>query len=310
MPKKRVLFFILSLLFTFVCFLYKGFTEDSARWHLPEGASARLGKGDPTDVQFSPDGTQIAVASSIGIWLYDAQTYQEIDLLTDHTRGIGSCTYSPDGTMLVGGGADGTLLLWDVPTRRLRTTLKGHERSIVTLAFSSDGSTLASGANYEGTVQLWNVVTGEHRATFAAHTDGIRAVTFSPDSRTLASGSRDGSVRLWDVVTGEDRAILTTARVSALAFSPDGKTLAVGSSANAIQLWDMHMNQRLESLMGHTYTVSAVVFSPDGTLLASGSGNGTVRLWDADTGQQRAVLTAHTRHVYSLAFSPAERLQV
>ena len=127
---------ILSLLFTFALFSHEGFTADSARWHLPEGASARLSKGSPTDVQFSPDGTQIAVASSIGIWLYDAQTYQEIDLLTDQTRGTRSCAYSPDGTVLAGGGTDGTLLLWDVATRQLRATRKGHERPIVTLAFS------------------------------------------------------------------------------------------------------------------------------------------------------------------------------
>ena len=229
MQKTKIPFFLLALLFTFVLFSHEGFTVDSARWRLPEGASARLSKGSPTDVQYSPDGTHIAVASSIGIWLYDAQTYQEIDLLTDQTRGIRSCAYSPDGTVLAGGGEDGALLLWDVATRQLRTTLKGHGRRIVTLAFSSDGTLLASGADYEDIVQLWDVATGEHRAPLAAHTNGIRAVTFAPDGATLASGSRDGTVRLWDVATGEHDIILGTAPVSALAFSPDGTVLAVGS---------------------------------------------------------------------------------
>ena len=255
MQKTKILFFVVSPLFAFVLFLHEGFTEDSARWRLPEGASARLSKGSPTDAQFSPDGTQIAVASSIGIWLYDAQTYQETDLLTDHTRGVRSCVYSPDGIILAGGGMDGTLLLWDVTTGELQTTLKGHERPIATLAFSSDGSTLASGADYEDIVQLWDVATGEHRATLVAHTDGIRAVTFSPDSRTLASGSQDGTVRLWDVATGEHRIILRTASVSALAFSPDGTLLAVGSRAHSIQLWDMNTNQLRDSLIGHTYGI-------------------------------------------------------
>ena len=128
MQKPKILFFLLSPLFTFVLFLPEGFTVDSARWHLPEGASARLSKGKPTGVQFSPDDTQIAVGSSIGIWIYDAQTYQEIDLLTDQTRGIWSCVYSPDGTILAGGGEDGALLLWDVATGQLHATLNAHAR--------------------------------------------------------------------------------------------------------------------------------------------------------------------------------------
>ena len=49
--------------------------QDYTKWHLPEGAKARLGKGYVRDVVYSPDGNSIAVASSIGIWLYDARTY-------------------------------------------------------------------------------------------------------------------------------------------------------------------------------------------------------------------------------------------
>ena len=283
MQKIKILFFIFSLLFTFVLFLHDGFTADSVQWHLPEGAKARLSKGSPTDVQFSQDGTHIAVASSIGIWLYDAQTYQEIDLLTDRTRGTRSCAYSPDGTVLAGGGTDGTLLLWDVATRQLRATRKGHERPIVTLAFSPDGSMLASGADYENIVQLWNVESGEHRATFTGHTDGLRAVKFSPDGRTLASGSRDGKVRLWDVATGEHDVVHIRTPVWALAFSSDGTTLTSGDSANRIRLWDMETHQLRDSFTGHTHIVSALAFSPDGRTLASGGGNGSIHLWDADT---------------------------
>ena len=283
MHGTKILFFTMSLLFTAVLFLHESFTEDSTQWRLPEGAGKRLSKGSPADVQFSPDGTQIAVASSIGIWLYDAQTYREIDFLTDHTRGIQSCVYSPDGTILAGGGADGTLLLWDVMTGQLRATLKGHERPIVTLAFSSDGRTLASGADYENTVQLWDVDTAQHRATFTGHTEGLRVVRFSPDGRTLASGSRDGTVRLWDIDTGEHDIIFRAARVWALAFSPDGVPLASGDSDNTIHLWDMERNELRERLTGHTHLVSSLAFSPDGTLLVSGGGNGTIRLWDTDT---------------------------
>ena len=317
MQKSHFLFFFTSLLIGFVLFLPKGFTEDSARWHLPESASARLGIGDATDVQFSPDGTQIAVASSIGIWLYDAQTYQEVDLLTDHVRGIRSCMYSPDGTILAGGGMDGTVLLWDISTRQLITAVKGHEswRRVITLAFSPDGRTLASGADYEDVVQLWGVPTAQHRGAFKGHAGvtiegrggGVTAVTFSPDGRTLASSSRDGMIRLWDVATGEHDAIRVGPEVLTLAFSPDGRTLASGDRGNRVQLWDVDTRQSRWSFIEPTEIVSAVAFSPDGTLLASEGEDNAIRLWDANTHRQIAVLTAHTRPILSLTFAPDSR---
>ena len=302
-------FFGVILLLAAILFLSDVHAQDSTQWQLPEGVHARLNKGSPTEVEFSPDGTQIAVTSSVGIWLYEARTAQEVDLLTDHVRGIQSCMYSPDGTILAAGGTDGTVLLWDVSTRQLITTFKGHEqwRRVITLAFSPDGRTLASGADYDEVVQLWDVATTQRRATLTEHTGGVTAVAFSPDGRTLASSSRDGMIRLWDVATGEHNAILVGPEVLTLAFSPDGRTLASGDRGNRIHLWDMDTRQSHWSFLEPTEIVSAVAFSPDGTLLASEGEDNAIRLWDANTGQQRAILTAHTRPIRSLAFSPDNR---
>ena len=57
------------------------FAQDVSQWHLPEGAIARLGKGRIRNIKYSPDGTRLTVASSVGIWLYDTETYQEVALL-------------------------------------------------------------------------------------------------------------------------------------------------------------------------------------------------------------------------------------
>ena len=79
------------------------FAQDSPQWHLPDGATARLGKGSISEIAYSPDGTRLAVASSIGIWLYDTATYQEVALLTGHTSSVSSVAFSPDGRTLASG---------------------------------------------------------------------------------------------------------------------------------------------------------------------------------------------------------------
>ena len=78
------------------------FAQNSPQWGLPEGAKARIGKGWISDIQYSPDGTRLAVASSIGVWLYDTETHQELALLTGHTAGVTGVSFSPDTHSQVG----------------------------------------------------------------------------------------------------------------------------------------------------------------------------------------------------------------
>ena len=94
---KKGLFFKFSLLFVFALFLQDGFAQDSPQWHLPEHVKARLGKGRISEFQYSPDGTRLAITGSVGIWIYDTATLQEIDLFTEHTDWGTSIAFSPDG---------------------------------------------------------------------------------------------------------------------------------------------------------------------------------------------------------------------
>ena len=111
---KKALFFKVSLLLVYVLVLQNSVAQDNTKFNLPEGATARLGKGWISEIAYSPDGTLLAVAGSIGIWLYDTATHQEVALLTGHTSKVSSIAFSPDGRTLASGSGDGTVLLWDV----------------------------------------------------------------------------------------------------------------------------------------------------------------------------------------------------
>jgi WD40 repeat protein len=87
------------------------------------------------------------------------------------------------------------------PDPALVDNLTGHTASVRSVAFSPDGTTLASGS-WDDTIRLWDVNTGQTIGEpLQGHADWVRSVAFSPDGQTLASGSYDETVRLWDVAT-------------------------------------------------------------------------------------------------------------
>ena len=185
----------------------------------------------------------------------------------------------------------------------LIATLEGHTEEVTSVAFSPDGTLLASGS-WDDTVKLWDVSTERRIATFSGGIDlGVFSMAFSPDGKILAIAAY--RLSLWDVAT--ERRIATLGHEAVVSytvsFSPDGKTLAVGTWVDTIELWDVATERRTATLEGHRSWVNAVSFSPDGTLLASGSGDGTVKLWDVATRQRIATL-GHGAEVSAVSFSP------
>jgi WD40 repeat protein/transcriptional regulator with XRE-family HTH domain len=195
------------------------------------------------------------------------------------------------------------------------------------VAFSSDGHTLASGSD-DGTVTLWDVADPAHprplsQPLASSGAAAVDSVAFSPDGQTLASGDDDGVIRLWDVADPARPRPLSqppttgTAAVHSVAFSPDEHLLASGDDDGFIRLWDVAdparprpLGQPLASSV--TAAVNSVAFSSDGHTLASGSDDGVVTLWDvADPAHPRplgqpirSALTSGTVAVNSVAFSP------
>ena len=207
-------------------------TEGLETFSLPEGAVARLGKGRINEIEYSPDGSLLAVASTVGIWLYDADTGVEKALLTGHTESVTSVSFNSDGTLLVSGSSDNTVRLWDVTTRMLKATLTGHEGTVNSVDFCPDDTMVASGSD-DSTVGLWDIASETRKATLW-HSENVNSVEFRPpDGATLASVGDDNRVRLWDIETLTQKATLNLRYDGySISFSPDGNTLATGANGS------------------------------------------------------------------------------
>ena len=302
---------------------------------LPTGVKARLGKGGINIMRFSPDGTQLAVGTDVGLTLYDVTTGNEKDFGSKITAEINAIAFSHDGRLLACGGASNPVIqIWNlqngselpsilVPSRGSVNDRLIH--AVTALAFAEDNNTLIS-LRDDGSPSHWDITTGSNTPIIEIHVYGVFSNVFSisSDGSKSVSHTYKDKLKIWD--TSKDKAIATLkghsrfldgwrpfrnrnkrpqqADVLALGFSYDGKNVASGSKDMTVRLWDTERRKRRHTLKGHKGWVTAVAFSRDGNTVASGDTEGILRLWKTGDGNALATSKGHKNAIVALTFTP------
>jgi WD40 repeat protein len=241
--------------------------------------------GAPLALAFTSGGRVLQVAddAAVGTWKLTNEAKITALPLADVSGGT-AVAFSPDGTSLATGDANGNIRLWNTATRQeTGVPMSSDTQPVDAVAFSPDG-TLVAAASSDGNVQLWSAATQQEAGSaLVAGTAEVNALAFSPDGKTLATGGRDGAARLWDVSTGSQigATMATGYVVGALTFGTGGTTLATTEGDGTTELW----NVATQTQTGAPLTapgsagVSSLAFSPNADALATGDSNGTIQLW-------------------------------
>ncbi len=219
---------------------------------------------------------------------------------------------------------------WQRQTHLELRTLRGHESTVRSVAFSPDGRQILTGSQ-DNTAKVWHAETGSELLTLKGHTGSVLSGAFSPDGRRIVTGSFDGIAKVWDAASGRElltlkghkaydfsgemhpangwiRAPLTfhIGSVLSVAFSPDGRRIVTGSNDKTAKVWDSETGRELRTL-NCPGGVRSVAFSQDARRIVTGLPDNTAKVWDMESDRELLTLKGHTRQINSIAFSPDGR---
>lgn len=266
---------------------------DSCMWYLPDGAIARLGKGNVMDMGLSPDGTLLAIASYLGLWWYDVPN-RSLLTLWEAGKTVTTVAFSACGEWVATGGWGAPIKIWDVKSGNCLAELtrdkSGYAADIV---FSSDRKRLVVGgstrhANPEKrlycSVEVWQLPENLQDCDAAARPEreaiyvGTNPLSLSPDNRLLAFASPDGAPE---------------------PFHANGYPVINGRwmlTSNKVVVYEITTDQHLVTLDGLN-DVSSIGFSPSGKFLAACDSKGTTHVWEVP---EELSPEAHAWHLHKV----------
>ena len=205
---------------------------------------------------FSPKGDLLAASpsflgTSTMIKLFSTATGAESGELAGHISWVPGLIFAPDGQHLISAGADQTVRIWDVLTRRSVTVLRGHLSEVNCVSVAPNGDTIVSGCK-DGTLFGWSTKTNARRKSFETLSSPVMSVEFFPDSQRMLSVNANRTVSLWSLSTLQEVESLPAlgGDIAWVLVSPDSARVYANTVGGEIKFLDWATRLMITNLGG------------------------------------------------------------
>ncbi len=315
----------------FVTYLSDNQAEEYAQTGLPDGAYARLGKGNIIVMRFTPSGTHLVVGTDISLLAYDIKTGTETILSVGEKMKNQILAFTPDGKILAcTGRGENVIKFWEWKNTKLLNHLTiTHEFSeIADMTFVDDKTLIFLSS--DGHIRKWNI-RSEEEISHRQFNNRKSEKVISDDGSFYVSGDPiQGRIRIWsfsqdklasELTVKQDDIIQKSFRrlfksddkntknkngISRIAISPDKKQIASIHMDNIVRLWDTHSNKERILFRRQSGQLNILTFSFDNKFLAITKIDKTILIWDLVNGRSHTILKGHQKSIQALAFSPNE----
>lgn len=259
------------------------------KWNLkkPFGVTAKVGSFGPWQTPTMKNGKYVGTPTSDKLMMiYETSTGKPYRLLGNQS-GI-SADFNRSGSLMITGGFDGVVRVWDVDQGSELVTFSGHTSRVDGVAFVNETNSVVSIA--DTTIRIWDIKNKSVSNIYSLPAKGFRVVVSHDESKIIA-GLSGGKVQILNRINGNlIKEIKLQEDIQEMAVSSGGKWLAIYAGKN-ITLVDMAKLTVVGSLIGHLKSGYGIGFSPDESYLISGSNDQTFKLWDLK--RMQCTLTYH-----------------
>ena len=272
-------------------------------------------------IQFSPDGSQLAVGRYQWVQLWDLNKRTVIRDLEPHSDAVRCLKFARDGKSLYAGGGlpaqNGELHVWNLESGEQIQVVDCHADTIEAVAVSADGSRVFT-ASMDEQVSVVALDSGDIERTLTQHIDRVFGIDFRTDGKYFVTGGKDKTVKVWNAQTFE---VLVNfdqndAAVYSVAFAPGDNMIVSGSADTVLRSWrvteSVAESGKLETqgalvrvYNGHQGAVYAIDCGArnNQVIVVSGSADKSVIVWDFRSGSRLYTFTQSTEEIYAVDLS-------
>ncbi len=239
------------------------------------------GMGDLNELAASPDGRYLAAGTSKGVFIFDPQTLEFVRLIDTNSQ-VSALAFSADGTWIAAGDGDGLVRVWNTASWEMEGTARsGHRGAVLDVAFSPDGSRMAS-VGADSVLVQWTLHASDDPPA-QVNIQGVTSAVYTADGTRIVTGDSLFKINVWDASNLTLlRSFTFSSKVMELAALEDASFIAVGGTDRRIALVDVKGDTGIRDVGRLQYPLAGIAAAKDGSLFAGADVTGGISVWNRE----------------------------